>query len=99
MGEAYGQAGQQAGTSPDDARIDVGPSEDFAEGAGWPVQVGGATVAVIRFHGKLYGLHDRCTHGNAQLSVGWVDEGWVECPLHQGRFELATGKPLCDPVT
>jgi len=33
------------------------------------------------------------------MTTRWVEDRWVECPLHQGRFELATGKPLCEPVT
>lgn len=23
----------------------------------------------------------------------------IECPLHQGRFDVRDGKPLCEPVT
>jgi nitrite reductase/ring-hydroxylating ferredoxin subunit len=85
--------------APDDGWTEVGVSDEFPEGAGWPVSACGTTIAIIRFEGRLFGLHDQCTHGAAQLSSGWVEEGWVECPLHQGRFELATGKPLCVPVT
>jgi anthranilate 1,2-dioxygenase ferredoxin subunit len=93
------EAPLQDSAAPDEGWIEVGSSDDFAEGSGWPVAACGTTVAVIRFEGRLYGLHDLCTHGAAQLSTGWVEDGWVECPLHQGRFELATGRPLCEPVT
>jgi nitrite reductase/ring-hydroxylating ferredoxin subunit len=85
--------------APDDDWTEVGVSDEFPEGSGWPVSACGTTIAIIRFEGRLFGLHDQCTHGAAQLSSGWVEDGWVECPLHQGRFELATGKPLCEPVT
>jgi nitrite reductase/ring-hydroxylating ferredoxin subunit len=26
-------------------------------------------------------------------------DGSVECPLHQGRFDVATGRALCEPLT
>jgi len=40
-----------------------------------------------------------CTHQFALLSDGYVEHGCIECPLHQGRFDLKTGAPLCAPVT
>ena len=39
-----------------------------------------------------------CTHAFALLSDGWLDGEYVECPLHGGRFEVATGKAMGDPV-
>ena len=93
------EAPLQDSAAPDEGWIEVGSSDDFAEGSGWPVAACGTTVAVIRFEGRLYGLHDLCTHGAAQLSTGWVEDGWVECPLHQGRFDVRDGRPLCDPAT
>lgn len=92
-------ASSQALLPPHEGWTDVGSSEDFSEGSGWPVEACGTTVAVFVFDGHFYGLSDRCTHGAAHLSAGWVEDGWVECPLHQGRFELASGKPLCEPIT
>jgi nitrite reductase/ring-hydroxylating ferredoxin subunit len=32
------------------------------------------------------------------LSEGWLEGDQVECPLHGGRFEVATGKAMGDPV-
>jgi 3-phenylpropionate/trans-cinnamate dioxygenase ferredoxin subunit len=33
------------------------------------------------------------------LSEGYVEDGCVECPLHQGRVDIRTGKAMCAPVT
>ena len=49
--------------------------------------------------GELYALDNICTHQFAVLSEGYVEDGCIECPLHQGRFSLATGAPLAPPVT
>lgn len=56
-------------------------------------------VALCRSGGQLYAVHNVCTHQFALLSDGYVEEGVIECPLHQGRFDLKTGKALCAPVT
>jgi nitrite reductase/ring-hydroxylating ferredoxin subunit len=62
-------------------------------------EIGGKPIAVARTEGKLYAFDNVCTHQFALLSDGFVESGTIECPLHQGRFECATGKALCAPVT
>jgi 3-phenylpropionate/trans-cinnamate dioxygenase ferredoxin component len=32
------------------------------------------------------------------LSDGWVEDGCVECPLHESRFDLRTGRPDVPPA-
>jgi nitrite reductase/ring-hydroxylating ferredoxin subunit len=81
------------------AWYDVGEPEDFPDGAVWPVQADGVAVAVFRLGDALHALHDLCTHGAAKLSDGYVEDGCIECPLHQGTFEIATGAPCRAPVT
>lgn len=78
---------------------DVGVPDDFPDGACWPVRAGSLNVAVFRLGEELYALHDQCSHGNAKLSDGYVEDGCVECPLHQGLIDIRTGAPRCFPVT
>jgi len=33
------------------------------------------------------------------LSDGFVEDGKIECPLHQGQFDIRSGKALCAPAT
>ncbi|MCZ2496078.1 Rieske 2Fe-2S domain-containing protein [Xylophilus sp. Kf1] len=81
---------------------DVGEPDDFSEEAAWPVVAGGKAIAMFRQGDEIFALHDLCTHGAAQLSDGWVEDGQVECPLHQGTFDLRTGAackaPCVEPV-
>ena len=63
------------------------------------VTVGEVPIAIVRAGGALYAVHNVCTHQYALLSDGYVEDGCIECPLHQGRFELTTGRALCAPVT
>ncbi len=62
------------------------------------VRVGGEDVAVFNLDGQFFAVADRCPHGDASLSEGWVENGEVECPLHQARFDLTSGKVLCAPA-
>lgn len=63
------------------------------------VTVGKVQIAIVRAAGKLHALDNVCTHQYALLSDGYVEEGCIECPLHQGKFELTTGNAMCAPVT
>jgi 3-phenylpropionate/trans-cinnamate dioxygenase ferredoxin component len=42
---------------------------------------------------------DRCPHMSAPLSIGELDDCVVACPLHEGRFDLASGEPVQMPTT
>ena len=40
-----------------------------------------------------------CTHAQACLAEGYQEGDIIECPLHEGRFHIPTGKALGSPVT
>ena len=63
------------------------------------VDIGGREIAIYRYNNKFYATSDKCTHGDAYLSEGVVVGEVIECPLHQGRFCLKTGKALSAPVS
>jgi nitrite reductase/ring-hydroxylating ferredoxin subunit len=44
-------------------------------------------------------VDDRCPHMAAPLSIGSLDDCIVGCPLHDGRFDLATGDVSRMPTT
>ncbi|WP_395065519.1 anthranilate 1,2-dioxygenase ferredoxin subunit AndAb [Paraburkholderia silvatlantica] len=71
---------------------------DVAEDTPLGLTVEGVPVALFTTNGKYFALHDLCTHGAARLSEGFVEGGCVECPLHQGLFDLETGAPRAAPV-
>jgi naphthalene 1,2-dioxygenase system ferredoxin subunit len=64
-----------------------------------PIVVGGRDIAVYRISAEVYATENRCTHGLARLSDGFLDAYEIECPLHQGRFDVRCGKALCAPLT
>ena len=44
-------------------------------------------------------VDDRCPHMSAPLSLGELAGSVVACPLHEGRFDLASGEPVQMPTT
>lgn len=64
-----------------------------------PVKVHETPIALVRVQDEVFALHDVCTHEVAPLSEGFVEDGCLECPLHQGLFDLATGKAVKEPCT
>jgi 3-phenylpropionate/trans-cinnamate dioxygenase ferredoxin subunit len=55
-------------------------------------------VAVFNADGELFAIDDTCTHQDASLSEGWLEDCMVECPLHAASFDLRTGRPTGPPA-
>lgn len=56
-------------------------------------------IAIFNDSGEFFALDDTCSHEDASLSEGWIDDGVVECPLHAGKFCLKNGEVLSMPAT
>ncbi|WP_216896746.1 non-heme iron oxygenase ferredoxin subunit [Nocardia alni] len=76
--------------------IRVAAVDDIPEGEGIAIDKGltgtADDVALLRDEdGTIWALDDTCTHADASLAEGWVENGHVECPLHSSKFCLKTG--------
>jgi Na+-transporting NADH:ubiquinone oxidoreductase subunit F len=67
-----------------------------------PFRHEGKQYAIYRISDGYYASSGKCTHAGALLSKGLVIDGKIECPAHQGRFDIKTGKatdsPACDQL-
>jgi anthranilate 1,2-dioxygenase ferredoxin subunit len=77
---------------------DVAASDAVADEAVIGVSAGGVAIALFRLGDDVYALRDLCTHGKARLSDGYVEDGCIECPLHQGRIDIRDGSPRLAPI-
>jgi naphthalene 1,2-dioxygenase system ferredoxin subunit len=75
------------------ARADV-PADDVVG-----VEVAGRDIALYGVGDEVYATDNLCTHGQARLCDGFLDGHEIECPLHQGKFDVRDGRPLCAPAT
>jgi naphthalene 1,2-dioxygenase system ferredoxin subunit len=62
------------------------------------VEAAGQELAIYGVDGAIYATDNICTHGRARLCDGFLEGHEIECPLHQGRFDVRTGKALCEPL-
>ena len=47
---------------------------------------------------EIYASDGLCTHERVELADGLVLDGCIECPMHNDRFDVATGKAVKSPV-
>ena len=59
----------------------------------------GLELALYEVDGEIYATDNLCTHGAGRMSDGFLEGREIECPLHQGRFDVCTGKAMCAPLT
>jgi len=76
------------------SRLEAIPDEDVIG-----VEVNDHRIALYKVDGEVFATDNVCSHGQALLSDGFLEDGEIECPLHQGRFCIKSGKAMCDPLT
>ncbi|WP_411817211.1 non-heme iron oxygenase ferredoxin subunit [Hyphococcus sp. DH-69] len=59
----------------------------------------GHAVTVYRWEDNFYCTDDLCTHGDASLAEGYVEDGAIICPFHLGSFCIKSGAPRAAPCS
>jgi nitrite reductase/ring-hydroxylating ferredoxin subunit len=61
----------------------------------------GDEVLLVRVGERVFAVQATCTHQETWLDMGRVlpETLEIECPLHDGRFDLESGQPTNPPVT
>ena len=79
--------------------IDVLAVESVPEADVTAVYAEGKEIALYEVEGEIFATDNLCTHGAARMSDGFLEGREIECPLHQGRFDVCTGQAMCAPLT
>ena len=78
----------------------IGALDQIPRGEGRTFDVDGLAVAVFRTHGdEVYACQAACPHLGGPLADGMLCGTTIMCALHDGTYDLATGKVLageCD---
>jgi nitrite reductase/ring-hydroxylating ferredoxin subunit len=75
------------------------PASELPEGALRRITFGDLDVLLAHTAEGVFAVDDRCPHMSAPLSLGRLEGCVVACPLHEGRFDLASGEPARMPNT
>jgi naphthalene 1,2-dioxygenase ferredoxin component len=79
--------------------IDAAAHDDVPQDDVIGVDVAGRSVALYSVDQTIYATDNICTHGHARLCEGFLEGHEIECPLHQGKFDVRDGRALCAPLT
>ena len=79
--------------------VRVADLDDLSPGSSRRVDIGEHRVALFRVDEDVYAIGDRCSHAEASLSEGELDDLEVECPLHGAMFDLTSGEAQSLPAT
>ena len=86
-------------STPEPPWVDALSADDLPRNDVMAVSVAGREIAIHTVGDAVYATDNACTHGDARLCDGFLDGHEIECPLHQGKFDVRDGRALCDPVT
>jgi nitrite reductase (NADH) small subunit len=67
---------------------------DVPLGEGRGVTVEGRRIAIFNAPTGWFALDHACPHRGGPLADGIVSDSCVTCPLHERRYDLATGTPI-----
>ena len=76
----------------------AGPVTDLPMGAKKVVEIGGTPVLLCNSNGRLFAVSNICSYANETLECGRLGNGWIACPAHGARFDLATGAAKNPPA-
>lgn len=74
------------------------PADEVGPGTKRPVDINGKSVLICHSGGKLHAVSNICSHADEKLECGRMGNGWIACPVHGARFDLATGAAKNPPA-
>jgi nitrite reductase/ring-hydroxylating ferredoxin subunit len=79
--------------------VRVAGAGDVPAGEMLIVEVDGDDIVLANVDGEIYAFGGECTHKGGPLGEGLLEGDEVECPFHQGRFNVKTGEAVQEPPT
>ena len=77
--------------------IDAGSLDRLAARGKVELELAGHALLLVCAKGAAHAVSAVCPHHAAWMIEGGVGDGVIDCPRHQGRFDLATGAKLRGP--
>lgn len=78
--------------------VRVASTDDIEEDDVIEIVVDDLTIALYRTSDGYFATDGICTHEHARLCEGFVFNNVIECPKHQGRFDVRSGKAKGAPA-
>jgi len=78
--------------------VSVANAGDIRVGEARAVEIDGRRIAIFNVEGEFLVTDDTCTHEEASLANGFLEDHLIECPLHGSQFDLRTGEVISLPA-
>ena len=72
---------------------------DLPPGTQRALCLAGQPILLCNDGGTIHAIANECSHAFMPLEGGRVMNGWIACPAHGARFDLATGVALNPPAS
>ena len=79
--------------------VRVVQKSELPHGAKHAVDIGGQSVLICNWKDQLFAVSNICSHAHEKLCEGRLGNGWIACPVHGARFQLASGNAMNPPAT
>lgn len=83
--------------APEEDWVTVARFADLPEGRPVRANAGDVPLVLVRTGQHVDALANACSHQGGPLSEGMVENGCIECPWHQTRFDLSSGAVISGP--
>lgn len=74
--------------------ITIFESNDVVEGSRSEIDLDGELLIVTRIEGQIYCFSAKCPHASGNLAMGNLYRGRIDCPIHNYRFDIPSGRIL-----
>tara|TARA_B100000963_G_scaffold180882_1_gene157216 strand:+ start:287 stop:604 length:318 start_codon:yes stop_codon:yes gene_type:complete len=78
--------------------IEVGPTDSIEEEDLIRFDHNDRTFCIYRLSDGFYATDGICTHETVHLEDGLVMDDEIECPMHQGVFNIKSGEAISPPA-
>jgi nitrite reductase/ring-hydroxylating ferredoxin subunit len=79
--------------------VQIAKLQEIASGSMKKVTVSGKNLILLNNGGKILAFDEKCTHRGCSLLKGKLVGNNIECPCHQARFNITSGKATQGPAT
>jgi 3-phenylpropionate/trans-cinnamate dioxygenase ferredoxin component len=79
--------------------VAVARVDELPLGARKLIQLGDVSVLLCHTAARIFAVRNQCSHAREPLDCGQIRYGWISCPVHGARFDLASGEALNPPAT
>jgi 3-phenylpropionate/trans-cinnamate dioxygenase ferredoxin subunit len=74
------------------------PAHELVPDTKKAIDLEGKSILICHSKGAVFAVSNICSHAEEKLECGRMSNGWIACPIHGARFDLASGKAKNPPA-